>query len=45
MIKERNEVLDRLKENLHKAQARMNKMAKKRMEVDFKVGNHVFFKL
>lgn len=45
MIHMRNEVLDELKDNLHKAQERVKKMMKKRRrEVQFKVRDLVFLK-
>ncbi|XP_044500293.1 uncharacterized protein LOC123221524 [Mangifera indica] len=46
MIKQRNEILDRLKRNLHAAQERMKKIAdKSRRELEFSVGDQVFLKL
>lgn len=46
IIKERNLILDKVKENLYKAQERMKKITNKnRKEVVFVVGDHVFMKV
>lgn len=45
LIREHNAILDELKENLQQAQNRMEKFAnRKRREVHFEVGDHVFLK-
>lgn len=46
MIKERNIILDELKNNLRKVQEKMKKFAnRKRNEVQYDVGDRVFLKI
>lgn len=46
MIKERNVILDELKNNLRKVQDKMKKFAnRKRNEVQYDVGDRVFLKI
>lgn len=46
MIKERNKILDKLKENLTRAQERMKHLANiNRREVELEVGQQVYLKL
>lgn len=46
MIKERNLILDELKENLIKAQERIKRVTDKKIrEIEFEVGEYVFLKI